>query len=401
MESRIKQKVDNLPEAPGVYFLRENQQILYIGKATSLRSRVRSYFRSDLIKSRSSWIAQMVSRINKIDFKLTDSVLEALILESREIKKHQPFYNTREKDDKSYLYVVITDEDFPRILAVRERNISEQKSATIFGPFPHGGELREGLKIIRKIFPFRDKCKPNSGKPCFDCQIGLCPGICAGTMSKIEYKKTIRHLTLFFQGKKANLIKQLEKEMIACAKKQKFEQAGEIKKQIFALKHIQDVSLIKKPIITTSADFAIEAYDVAHLSGKHTVGVMVAMRHGELAKDSYRRFKLRGSSSDQSDDIANLQEVLNRRLSHGEWLLPELIIVDGGRPQVNAFEKVLRERGLNIPVVGVIKDAHHRASKFIGLSRLIIEHRDSIVALNQEAHRFAINYHRKLRRRMV
>src|SRR3989344_1080708 len=241
-----------LPDAPGIYFFKNGPKILYIGKATSLKDRVKSYFARDILMTRSPLIVKMLAEAKKIEFIETDSVLEALILEANEIKKHQPYYNSREKDDKSYSFVVVTKEDFPRIILKRGRELGENAMIyhSVFGPFPHMGELREGLKIIRKIFSFRDaKCKITAKlKPCFNAQLGLCPGPCAGWISKIDYRKQIRNIKLFFEGQKDTLIKTLEKEMKSLAKKQEFEKADEIKKKIFALDHIQDIALIKQEV---------------------------------------------------------------------------------------------------------------------------------------------------------
>lgn len=413
-------KIKKLPDVPGIYYFKQGRKILYIGKATSLKSRVRSYFASDLGEKRSPWIEQMIGQADRIDFKQTDSVLEALILESQEIKKHQPPYNTREKDDKSYLYVGITEEDFPRILPIRGSELKVKadswKLKAIYGPFPYGSELREALKIIRKIFPFRDKCKPGSGKPCFNAQIGLCPGVCDGRISKTDYQKTIRHLKLFFEGKKSQLIKTLEREMKARAKKMEFEKAGELKQQIFALQHIQDVALIKRdteasprtPLRQGLCDaFRIEAYDIAHISGKHTVGAMVVMQDGELSKKDYRKFKLKGELAEKPDDVGNLLEIVKRRFKHPEWPFPNLIVVDGSKAQINIVNHVLKNSGLMIPVVGVVKDEKHKAREVLNSRGLSFREskesprRGDIIRLNQEAHRFAIAYHRKLRGKIV
>jgi excinuclease ABC subunit C len=302
------------------------------------------------------------------------------------------------------LYVVITDEDFPRVLSVRGKDLREDNvnSRSVFGPFPYGGELREALKIIRKIFPFRDKCKPNSGKPCFNAQIGLCPGVCSGAISKTDYGKTIRHLKLFFEGKKSQLVKQLEREMKAYAKKQKFERAGELKRQIFALNHIQDVAMIKKENRRAALENSgglpfgsgerIEAYDIAHISGTNTVGEMVVMQNDQFDKNSYRKFKLKGKSANKADDTGNLREILERRFNHSEWSLPNLIVVDGGQAQENVTKLVLERQGLKIPVVAVTKDEHHRARA---------GYPDYVVRINQEVHRFALAYHRQRRGRMI
>lgn len=341
-------------------------------------------------------IAKMLEEAEKIEFIETDSVLEALILEASQIKKYQPIYNSKEKDDKSYNYVTFTQENFPQIIITR--------GSGTYGPFPHGGELKEALKIIRKIFPYRDTCTPceasaKQGKPCKSCfyaQIGLCPGVCTGWISKKDYRKIIYHLKLFFEAKKPKLIKSLEKEMKLFAKEQKFEEAEKVKRQIFSLKHIQDIALIKENLTTNNRQpttFRIEAYDIAHISGKYVVGVMVVVENGELNKSQYRKFRI---CDDQNNDTANLKEVLTRRLAHPEWRFPNLIVVDGGKGQLNATKEVLKKTGLNIDVVSVVKDEKHKARGILGdgQSRALTR---VIFLANSEAHRFAIAFHRKLR----
>lgn len=391
-----------LPDHPGVYLFRGNKrEILYIGKATSLRSRVTSYFRRDLIETRGPIIVGMVEAAKKIDFIETDSVLEALILEAHLIKKHQPPYNTKEKDNKSFNYVVITKEDFPRVITMRGRELenSEQKIRYSFGPFPQGGALRDALVIVRKIFPFRDTCTPHKGIPCFNAQIGLCPGVCAGTISKKEYSKLIMRIKLFFEGKKKILIRKLEKEMRQHAARMEFEEASRIKKMLFALSHIQDVALLKADFekhLANNESFRIEAYDVAHISGTNTVGVMVVVENGQVQKGQYRKFKIRTSTN---DDNASLREMLSRRFGHVEWSMPKLIVVDGGRAQVNTAEQALKEWGLAIPVLGIVKDERHRPKNILGKKNLVDSHGNAALLANNEAHRFAISYHRDLRSR--
>ncbi len=371
-----------LPDVPGVYFFKHGKEILYIGKATNLKDRVKSYFVRDVLMTRSPLIAKMLEEAERITFIKTGSVLEALILEAHEIKKHQPIYNSKEKDDKSYNYVTITQEDFPKVIVTR--------GSGTYGPFPHGHELREALKIIRKLFLYRDKCLLGQKKPCFNAQIGLCPGVCVGKISKKDYGRIIRHLTLFFDGKKKVLVNSLRREMKNLAKNQRFEDAGEIKKQIFALGHIQDIALIKKSISRDSNSFRIEAYDVAHTSGQNVVSVMTVVEDGESAKGEYRKFKIH---TDKNDDMANLKETLVRRLAHREWKLPNLIVVDGGVGQINAAKSVLKNAGLDIGVVSVVKDDRHKAREILGDKK----HSREILLANSEAHRFAIGYHRRLR----
>ncbi|MDD5152770.1 MAG: hypothetical protein PHS95_02080 [Candidatus Pacebacteria bacterium] len=398
-----------LPLSPGVYIFRgANRETLYIGKATSLRTRVQSYFRKDLIDTRGPLLVGMLTSAKTVDFIETDSILEALLLEAHLIRKHLPPHNTDGKDNKSFNYVIITKEEFSRVLVVRGRNLEAglpdtdtEKIKYIFGPFPHGAMLKEAMHLVRKIFPFRDKCKPNSGKPCFNAQIGLCPGVCAGKMSRVEYAQTIERVKLFFEGKKKVLVRSIERDMKKSAKEQKFEQALMLKKTLFALTHIQDVALIKddfnKRISKENEGvFRIEAYDVAHISGTSTVGVMVVMEDGEAKKSDYRKFKI---STSTNDDNASLHEILSRRFSHNEWPMPKLIVVDGGKAQVNTAEKALAEWGITIPVVGVVKDEHHKAREIIGDKNLKVTHERAIVLANSEAHRFAIGYHRDLRRK--
>ncbi len=394
-----------LPASPGVYFFWSGKKVVYIGKATSLRDRVRSYFGKDIERARGLRIRNMVEEITAITFEKTDSVLEALILENNLIKKHKPKYNVKEKDDKSYYYVVITKEDFPRIILLRGREMMlgvdpgfVKKS---FGPFPKSSEIREGLKIIRKIFPYRDKCKPNSGKACFNHQIGLCPGVCLGLISKNDYARTVRNIILFLEGKKKMVIKSLETEMKKEAQNKNFEMAKIYRNQLFALRHIRDVSLIKSDDGYIDSGFKIEAFDVAHMSGRDTVGVMTVVVDGEISKESYRRFLLKGSQSRDNNDIANLKELLERRLKHKDWSLPHLIVLDGGQAHINLGKKVLKNMDLDIPLVSVVKDEYHRPKKILGQEEIVIKYEKEILLANFSAHRFAINYHRQKRDKII
>lgn len=402
----IKKK--KLPNTPGVYFfLGPNKKILYIGKATSIRDRVKNYFGRDITRSRGPLIEDLIEKAKDVDYKKTDSVLEAIILEANLIKKHQPIYNTKEKSDKSFNYVVVTKEDFPRVIFARGRELEQRKFLPkdikyIFGPFPQSGVLKEAIKIIRKLFPFRDKCKPGTGKPCFNRQIGLCPGVCSGEASKTEYARTVKHLKLFFEGKKPALIKELEKEMKMYSKAHKFEKAGNIKKTIFALNHIQDIALIKNSLPNPQGPslgrgFRVEGYDVAHISGTNMVGVMTVVEDGEVNKSEYRKFIIRGV--DGINDTLALKEVLTRRLKHNEWRLPNLIVVDGGIAQKNAADNILKEYGISIPIFSVVKDERHRPREILGDKISRTKHENEILLANNEAHRFAITAHRSRRRK--
>ena len=401
---QFKKKAKRMPDSPGVYFfLGKNKKVLYIGKATSLRDRVRSYFAADLHEVRSPLIAKMVAQSMSVDWRETDSVLEALLLEASLVKTYKPKANTDLKDDKSFNYVVITKEDFPRVLVVRGRElkIAKLKIKNSFGPFPHGMQLQQAMKLIRKIFPFRDKCTPGQKRPCFNAQLGLCPGVCHGIVTKQEYRRNVRHIVLLFEGKKKQLIKALNKEMRAAAGAEEFEQAKELQRQMYALQHIQDISLIKDEYRSLDAardkSTRIEAYDVAHLRGSAAVGVMVVVESGEANKNQYRKFKIKSAKA--GDDTGALKEVLSRRLGHDEWPLPRLIVVDGSTAQINAARNILAEYGMAIPVVGVVKDEKHRPRNILGDRNLIKDKEREILFANAEAHRFAIGYHRKTSRR--
>ena len=380
-----------------------------MGKATSLKDRVRSYFNQDLINTRGARIISMLDQASNLKWQVTDSVLEALLLETATIKKLQPKYNAREKDDKSYWHVVITQDDFPKILQIRGKDLKAKEAnlanEAIYGPFPNGSELKEALKIIRKIFPYRDdKCKVNQDRPCFNRQIGLCPGVCTGEISKQDYAKTIRNLKLFFNGKKGVVINNLEHEMKRSAKLKEFEQAAKVRNQIFALNHIKDVALIKSRgdtlgnKVSPRDNFRIEAYDVAHTSGTEVVGVMTVVENGEVNKDEYRKFKL---SQDKNNDVGNLQEIISRRLNHPEWPAPRLVVIDGGLAQLNGVKKVLTQAGVNWPIVAVTKDEHHRAKNIIGEREKMAGYEREVLLANSEAHRFAITWHRKRRAKMI
>jgi len=403
-------KLKKLPDAPGVYFfLGSKREILYIGKATSLKNRILSYFSQDIVEKRSELIKQMVMKAKAVEFTLTDSVLEALILETNLIRTHKPSFNTISKDDKSYNHLIITNEEWPRVLVVRGKDLTEKFSEGEikyhFGPFPNGSLFKEALKIVRKLFKFYDTSKPigteknklSKGKIDFNRQIGLYPD----QTDKASYLKSIRHIRLFFEGKKQQIIKELEQEMLLLAKREKFEEANQIKKRIFALKHIQDIALIKN----TNKAFRdhntarIEAYDVAHLGGHAMVGVMTVIEGGEPKKSEYRKFKI--ISVDRSNDPGALKEILERRLTHLEWPLPQIIVVDGSTAQKNAAEHVLKKTGVVIPVVAVVKDDRHKPIRIIAAKKLIQQFEMDILHANAEAHRFSLSYHRQKRNKKL
>ncbi|MEI8249170.1 MAG: GIY-YIG nuclease family protein, partial [Candidatus Taylorbacteria bacterium] len=332
-----------LPDTPGIYIFKDYQKRpLYIGRATSLRDRVKSYFSADVISTRGPRIVDMVTKAVSLDIEQTDSVLEAIILESALIKKYQPHYNVDERDDKSSYYVVITDDVWPRVFLARARDLDQEiKEKTleypikkIFGPYPHSALIKEALKIVRKMFPFKDKKSFDARHDAFYQALGRSPKE-SDLNAQRRYQRTIDNLILFFEGKKDILRKNIEREMNGAAKEMRFEEAGQVKRLLYALDHINDIALIKEEGKKEKAlpagrqgkgktsQVRIEAYDIAHVSGTSVVGAFTVIIDGERVPSEYRKFIL---SRQVNDDVANLGEILNRRLNHTEWTYPDIIV---------------------------------------------------------------------------
>lgn len=392
---KLVEKIKKFPDTPGVYVMRGlRREILYIGKATSLRHRVLSYFQ----RPQEARIELMLSQVLDIEIQRTDSVVEALLLENNLIKKLEPKYNIKLKDGKTYLGILVTKEDWPRVLPTRLNKTTPD--GDFYGPFPSSKDVGDALQIIRKLFPFRVSCLPESGKACFEYHLGMCPGVCFGKVSKEEYKETVKQIKLFLSGKKKEAIKSLEKDMRLKSKDQEFEKAARLRDQIFALKHIQDVAMIRdedldglKPIPTR-----IEAYDISNIGGEFSVGSMVVFTDGIIDKSQYRKFKIKTVQG--ADDAASIKEVLSRRMKHEEWKLPEIILVDGGKPQVNAAREVLSEFNIKIPIAGIAKGPKRDKNEIIAPDNIDID-KKLLIHLRDEAHRFALAYYRTLHQKSL
>lgn len=421
------QKLD-LPEAPGVYVFTtghgSDKEILYIGKATSLRDRVRSYFDNDLISTRGPRIVDMVTRADDVTYEINATVLEALVRESALIKQHNPPANALGKDDKSFLYTCITREPIPRVLTIRGKDIDfnrkrygETRLQAIHGPFTSGLQLKEALRIIRKIFPFFDTPRPITSLESspvakaqkfkhqdthveFNKQIGRYP---RGVTSE-EYLRNIKNVSLLLGGEVQKLRDTLAKDMKQAVTDEKFELASVIHHQLFAIDHVQDVSLIKDENLHrtgAATGVRIEAYDTAHISGSNAFGVMTVLMDGVPDKSQYRLFKIQGrGGKSTADDIASLTEILTRRLTHSEWPLPSLFVVDGGPTHKKTAQAVLKDAGIEIPVAAVVKDEKHRP-KGVLRSKTLKVHDSDIIMANAEAHRFSLSHHRKARSRTI
>ncbi|MDB5189550.1 MAG: UvrABC system protein [Parcubacteria group bacterium] len=416
----------DLPDCPGVYLFTKGKgkakKILYVGKATSLRDRVRSYFDDDLIATRGPRLVDMVTQSDGLMHETTPTVLEALVREAALIREHDPKANAMGKDDKTFLHAVITDEEIPRVLAIRGKDIDFKnkmsgllKLKDIYGPFPSGYQLREALRLIRRIFPFYDTPRPiitekgllgrrvDGGNKHlqanveFNRQIGQYPR----DMNRAQYLRSIRNVSLFLSGRVKALRVQLRRDMKVAIKNEDFEDAAVINRQLFSLDHIQDVSLIKDEFRKEESGPRIEAYDTAHLAGTNAIGVMTVIENGTPLKSDYRTFKIRGvGGKSLNNDIASLKEILSRRMGHPEWQYPKAIVVDGGKTHKKAAEELLKELGIGIPVAAVVKDEKHRPREVLGGMRAHITDADAVLA-NSEAHRFSLANHRKARSRAM
>jgi excinuclease ABC subunit C len=380
---KLTDTVKKFPDSPGVYIFKNNKGVvLYVGRTVSLKKRVLSYFQRNL----DSRIEEMVSKAKKVDHIKTETLLDAIILEANLIKKYWPKYNVKDRDNRSFVYLVFPDNDYPEPIILRKRELDKYPSSSqVFGPYQSATLLNAALKIIRRIFPY-STCKPFSGKPCFDYQIGQCPGLCIGKVSKVEYQKNIKNICLLLSGEKKLLMKNLKKENIFAAK---------------ALKHIQDVSLItKETIVSAFGEGRIEGYDISHLTGRETYGSMVVFKNGKPDKNNYRIFKIKHAPA--SDDLRALEEVLARRFKHKEWQMPDLILIDGGKPQIDFVFKFFSCQHINIPFVGISKFGADKLVFPAKTKKSIRDLTESIkkllLSVRDEAHRFSLKSSRKKRR---
>ncbi len=369
----LQEIAKQFPLTPGVYIWRDkNQKPLYVGRATSLRRRVLQYFRKDIDRR----IGEMVSLAQSIEFIQTDTVLEAIILEANLIKEYWPKYNIEEKDDKSFIFFVIPKTDFPKPFMVRGRELKNFPipEDRVFGPYQSYATLKTVLKIVRRIFPY-STCN-QTGKACFDYQIGLCPGVCMGAVSKKDYQKNIANLLLFFRGEKNKLLKKLSKDNPEAA---------------LHLKHIQDVSLISREDLNMSGNFnRIEGYDISHFAGKEVYGSMVVFTNGEPDNKEYRLFKIKTVTN---NDLDALKEMLERRLKHTEWPKPDLILIDGGKPQIDYLRPLMEQYQFKAPWLGLSKLNGDHLVFPAGIKNVFKDLAETIKRTLQqvrdEAHRFA------------
>ncbi len=392
-----------------------------MGKAKNLRKRVSSYF---LNKDLGPKTQALVEKIHKIETIHTNSELESLLLEANLIKKYTPKYNIRLTDGKSYIRARITiGEEIPKVLLARRE---EDSKSIYFGPYPSSTDLKVVLKIVRRIFPYQSVLN-HPKRNCLYFHIGLCP--CPPMFKSLEqtreYKKNIKYIVQFFQGETKKIIKELEKERDSESKLENFEKAFEIQKKIDAIILIttprktafdyelnpnlrsdirhEELEELKEALISNGVQVKklerIECYDISNISGKFATGSMVVFTDGEKNSSEYRRFQIKRPPRVVPNDFAMMREVIKRRLAHKEWQYPDLIIVDGGKGQISSANKALFESNIEIPLIGIAKREELLITTDFKVIRLSKTSKGLTLVrrIRDEAHRFAVTYHKKLR----
>lgn len=400
-----------IPKEAGVYIFKDSQgKVLYVGKAINLYHRVASY-RGKNLPLKTQILASQTASTETI---AVESELEALILEANLIKKYLPPFNVRLTDDKEYLYIALTREDFPKVITARKKDLKTMKK--FWGPFPSASTVRVTLKSVRRVFPWCATGPNKRRRACFYRHLNLCPGACTGEINKNEYAKIIRRFSKFLDGKKEELLISLTKEMKQAAKDLKFEEAGRIKKTIQGVTYltagnrtrlylenpnfleterILALEELKKDLMLPSVPLRIEGYDISNIQGRQATGSMVVLTNGDTDKSQYRRFKIR--MAERPNDVGMMREVIKRRLGNN-WPLPQLILIDGGRGQVRGAAQELAAGGKDIPVFGLAKRLewlYPPQGEIIKLSKKSLSLK-LLQKLRDEAHRFAVFYHRKL-----
>ncbi len=409
----IKEKLKKLPASPGIYQFYDFQgKLLYVGKSKSIKKRVASYFSKKDLGPKTN---VLVSKIANIKFIKVFSEFEALLLEADLIRTNKPFYNIQLKDDKSPIYIKISKADVPQVETTRKQNF--KKSDFVKGPFPSARTTKAILKLIRKIFPYCHHKNPK--KPCLYVHLGLCPYPYRNDQAKQQYLQTLKKIKKLLSGNSRVLTRELTREMNRKSKEQKFEEANAIKKQLQNLEYLttsyrSPLEFIERPTLVDDLSTArlidlknklnlpslpkrIECYDISNIQGKFATGSMVVFLNGKAQKDQYRRFKIKFLNT--PNDFEMLKEVLARRFKN-DWPMPDLIIIDGGKGQLSSAVEIAGKYNKTMPIISLAKRLEEI---YLPNSQLPITlpkespARQLAQSLRDEAHRFAITYHRKLR----
>lgn len=425
MNQELREKTRAFPDLPGIYLMRGKRgEVVYVGKANSLKKRVASYFKTGEESPKTS---AMMEEVRDIETVRVRSESEALILEYRLIKEHRPKYNIRMKDDKRYPLVRLSiQEPLPKLSVVR---VAKDDGARYFGRYTDAGALRRTLEWMQKYFRLRT-CSPR--KPtrkdwvhCMDYKLGRCIAPCVGEVTQDEYLQRVKEVSLFLEGRSQELVNYMEKQMKALARKEDYEKAAETRDLLRDIRRVVNIRKTQIPLIRKQPDTAyqemaelqdalhmdhlpqvIEAFDISNIMGEQAVGSMVYFEKGYPNKNFYRRFRIKSVKG--INDFAMMREVVYRRYSRvlqEQRRKPDLILIDGGKGQISAALHALKALGLDhLSVVGLAKRYEElflpRRSQPILLSRnsnalkLVQRVRD-------EAHRFAIRFHKKLRDKRI
>ncbi|MBI4119894.1 MAG: GIY-YIG nuclease family protein [Parcubacteria group bacterium] len=426
--------VKNLPASPGVYLFKNKAGgVIYIGKSGNLKNRVKSYFNKGAKFFNPAKI-KMLSEIADVEIIKTASEIEALIKESELIKKYKPKFNVLMRDSKNYLYVGFSKESYPKIYLTHQKIQDPRcKIQDYVGPFTDGNAVRKSLRLLRGIFPYCT-CKQKHAVKCLNAHMGRCLAVCClkapndisnfSDRLKQKYLKNIKAIKNILSGRSRIILKSLRREIKQTIRGQNFERAQELKGQIESLEEILAHAQVLTPEYETSpAIFAdvhpnfkllgfrtnperIETYDISNIHGQEAVGSMVVFERQKDGtykpnKNHYRRFKIKFVKG--INDPAMMAEIISRRLSHKDWPLPQLIIVDGGRTQLNAALKALGGRKIRMIALAKRQEEIYlpeRKEPLLAQS-FGLELKHLFQAIRDEAHRFAVTYHRKLHRRWV
>ncbi len=406
----LTEQVAQLPSSPGVYLFKDAQgRLLYVGKAASLKARVSSYFHQHA--NLSPRIAALVRQVASIETRPAGSEAEALLYEAQLIKEQQPKYNVLFRDDKTYPMLKITHEPFPRLVVARRRL---NDGARYFGPYVDAGLMRQAVDLMRKLFPLRT-CRRFPKSPCLEFYLGQCMAPCVGKIDASQYAGIVRELALFLEGKRGALLKELTRKMQEASRGRRYETAAHIRDQLQAFSSViaanaqaashDPLEQLQAALHLSRLPRRIEAFDISHLFGEEAVGSMVVFIDGRPHKSHYRKFKIVRVAG--IDDYAMMREVLERRYGGDlatELPLPDLILVDGGKGQLAVALEVLRALPVDRPVIGLAK----RLEQIVTPDQeepIVLLRSSPVLQLLQhvrdEAHRFAITYHRSLKRKKL
>ena len=409
-----KSQINNLPNTIGLYLFKKDKIINYIGKSVNIKVRVFSHLENAKLDNKERLI---IHNSNTIETITTESEFKALILEAKLIRELQPKYNSIWKDDKSPLYIKITiQEEFPKLIVTRKESDGQ---SLYFGPFSSVRMVEKIVNDIRRITPFCTQ-KKISKKACFYSKIGLCnpcPNEIINLADKKCYQKNINQVVLILRGNVKTIVKGLNRELTNLTKDRRYEEAIIIRNKIFRFDRLMNLKndenyfindnekkleeilvILKKYFSQLSKLDRIETYDISNLGLKQAVGSMVVMKNSQIDKKEYRRFKIKQTGL--KSDFDRLKEVIKRRLKQ-KWPVPDLMIIDGGRPQIKTIIKVFQENQIDIPLLGIAKNPDRVIVGVDGYPNLFLKNDNQVLniirLLRDESHRFARKYHLFLR----